>query len=177
MDEVYEPREDSHLLEKYVKRLAKGSVLEIGIGSGIQTAAALARADSVLGVDINQKAIEFCKDKIKSEKARFLKSDLFSNVSGKFDTIIFNAPYLPDDEECKDVALDGGKQGHEIIGKFLAEAKNFLAKDGIILLVFSSFTNKNEVDRLISENNFRHEELERIHISFEDIYCYKISRV
>jgi release factor glutamine methyltransferase len=174
MEEVYEPREDSHLLEKYVRKLAKGRVLEIGIGSGIQIKAALAGADSVLGVDINQKAVDLCKDKIKSKKVTFLRSDLFSNVSGKFDIIIFNAPYLPDDEASKDVALDGGKEGHEIIGRFLAEAKNFLKKDGIILLVFSSFTNKGEVDRLIAENNFKREELERIHISFEDIYCYRI---
>jgi pyruvate dehydrogenase E1 component alpha subunit len=41
---VYEPREDSLLLEKYVKKFAKGIVLDIGTGSGIQAKAAAERA-------------------------------------------------------------------------------------------------------------------------------------
>jgi release factor glutamine methyltransferase len=194
-NEVYEPREDSLLLEKYVKKFAKGIVLDIGTGSGIQAKAAAEKADFVIGVDINQKALDFC-NRFKSDKMLFLKSDMFSffekrriiprdgsfdisdivnNHFNKFDTIIFNPPYLPDDEHCKDVALDGGKKGYEIIERFLSKAKRFLAEDGLILLIFSSFTDKEKIDVLIQKNGFRAEELERVHISFEDIYCYKIT--
>ncbi|MFH1474164.1 MAG: HemK2/MTQ2 family protein methyltransferase [Candidatus Aenigmatarchaeota archaeon] len=168
---IYQPAEDSFLLEKYVKKLARGKVLDMGTGSGIQAKAALERTDSVTAVDINPEVIEHCKS---IKNVEFIQSDLFSSVTGKFDTIIFNAPYLPE-EGPKDPALDGGKKGHETIERFLSQVKEFLSKDGIILLVFSSFTNKEKVDHLIVENGFRFEELERIHFSFENIYCYKIT--
>jgi release factor glutamine methyltransferase len=167
MSNIYQPREDSYLLEKYVKKLARGRVLDMGTGSGIQARAALENAESVTAVDINSEAI------IKNNKITFLISDLFSNVKGKFDTIIFNAPYLPSEGE-RDPALDGGKEGHETIERFLTQAKEFLAGDGIILLVFSSLTNKDKVDRIIKENGYSFELLEKVHISFEDIYCYKL---
>lgn len=175
-NEVYEPREDSLLLEKHVKKLARGNVLDTGTGSGIQAKAAAAKADSVTAVDISQKAIDFCRKNIKSDKIKFIKSDLFSSLDNlKFDTIIFNPQYLPE-EKCEDVALDGGKMGYEIIERFLGKAKEFLVDDGIILIVFSSLTGKEKVDEMIIKNGFEPEELERIHISFEDIYCYKIIR-
>jgi release factor glutamine methyltransferase len=96
-------------------------------------------------------------------------------VWNKFDTIIFNPPYLPDDEMDKDIALDGGKFGHEIIERFLSEAKKYLNANGIILIIFSSKTGKEQVDSLIEKNGFKSEELEKIHVFFEDIYCYKLA--
>ena len=178
IDKIYEPAEDSFLLQKYVGKFSKGLVLDIGTGSGIQAKAAAEKADFVIGIDINQKAIDFCNKHLKSSKILFLKSDMFSffeNKHNKFDTIIFNPPYLPEDKKYKDAALDGGKRGYEIIEKFLKAAGKFLADDGTILLVFSSFTDKEKIDKLIKSNHLKSEELERIHISFEDIYCYKIT--
>jgi release factor glutamine methyltransferase len=179
MTKIYEPKEDSFLLEKYVKKFAKGFVLDIGTGSGIEAKAASEKSSLVLGIDINEEAIEFCNKHLGSDKMIFLKSDLFSffekSRSKRFDTIIFNPPYLPEDEKDKDIALDGGKEGCEIIERFLSKAKKFLAENGLILLTFSSLTNKEKVDELIRENGFDAEELERIHVSFEDIYCYKIT--
>ncbi|MCG2791388.1 MAG: DUF2431 domain-containing protein [Actinomycetia bacterium] len=197
MDEFYEPREDSFLLEKYVKKYAKGIVLDMGTGSGIQAKAASKKADFVIAIDINQKALEHCNKALKSDKILCLKSDLFyffekkfivfdgkfkgfrdiEDKKNTFDTIIFNAPYLPEDEKDKDAALDGGKEGYEIIERFLSEAEKYLAEDGNILLIFSSFTNKEKVDSLILKNKFMFEELEKKHIFFEDIYCYKIQKL
>ncbi len=195
IDEVYEPQEDSYLLEKYVSKLAKGMVLDIGTGSGIQALAASKVADFVVAVDINQKALEYCNNSLRSDKILCLKSDLFSffeskiinfrdgkfkgisdrkESGNKFDTIIFNAPYLPEDENDKNLALDGGKGGYEIIERFFDGAKNFLSDDGIILLIFSSFTCKEKVDSIISEKDYNFEMLEKIHVFFEDIFCYKI---
>jgi release factor glutamine methyltransferase len=73
-----------------VRKLAKGRVLDVGTGSGIQALSA-ERAESVLGVDIDEDVIARCK-RLETGRVRFAVSDLFSNVSGKFDTIIFNAP-------------------------------------------------------------------------------------
>ena len=52
---IYEPREDSYLLQKYVKKYSKGKYfLDIGSGSGIQAKTAIkAKAKSVLATDIN----------------------------------------------------------------------------------------------------------------------------
>ena len=68
------------------------------------------------------------------------QSNLFKNLDEKFDTIIFNPPYLPSDPKLKDLTLDGGKKGYELIQKFLKQAKKHLEKKGIILLLFSPFT-------------------------------------
>ena len=78
MEGIYKPREDSFLLEKYVKKYAKGIVLDLGTGSGIQAKAASSKADFVIAVDINQKALEHCSKDLKSDKILCLKSDLFS---------------------------------------------------------------------------------------------------
>jgi release factor glutamine methyltransferase len=177
MNEIYEPEADSFLLEKYVKKFAKGHVLDIGTGSGIQAKAAALKADSVIAIDINQKAIDYCKEHIKAKNIEFIHSDLFSAIhEGTYDFIIFNAPYLPSDPRDPDLALDGGKEGYEIIERFLSQVKKYLDYEGIILLIFSSKTNKEKVDVLIKNNNFQFELLEKIHIFFEDIYCYKITR-
>ena len=61
------------------------------------------------------------------------QSNLFKNLDEKFDTIIFNPPYLPSDPKLKDLTLDGGKKGYELIQKFLKQAKKYLEKNGIIL--------------------------------------------
>ena len=173
--QIYQPREDSFLLEKYVKKLAHGHVLDMGTGSGIQANAALKKAETVTAIDINPTVISKCKTNIKN--ITFIRSDLFSSLGSKrkFDTIIFNAPYLPE-EGARDPALDGGKRGHETIERFLKQAKDHLEQDGIILLVFSSLTNKEKVDELIKNNGYQYELLEKIHVSFEDIFCYRITR-
>ena len=90
---IYEPAEDSFLLAEEVKRYCKGKkFLDMGAGSGIQSQTAMKnKAKSALGVDINEES------SLIFEKMRipFILSDLFSNVKGKFDLIVFNPPYFP----------------------------------------------------------------------------------
>ena len=47
-------------------------------------------------------------------------SDLFENVHGKYDTIIFNPPYLPVERESPQ--WSGGKDGFAVTGRFLETA-------------------------------------------------------
>jgi release factor glutamine methyltransferase len=168
---IYEPEEDSYLLEKYVKKYAKGKVLDVGTGSGIQALVALENTKDVLAVDINPEAVDFVKKKGVNAKI----SDLFSNVEGKFDVIIFNPPYLPEDseedEESKKITT-GGKKGHEILEKFLKEAKEHLNENGMILIVVSSLTG--DVQSLFKKYKYRFECLEIEKMFFEQLYVYLI---
>ena len=175
---IYDPQEDSTMLEASVRQYAKGQVLDIGTGSGIQAIAAAQNngVKSVLATDIQKGVIDYCKKNIQNHKIKFLQSDLFKNVKGKFDTIIFNPPYLPQELKLKDLTLEGGKKGYEVIEKFLDEANNFLNSNGIILLVFSSLTRKEKVEELIEKHLLDFQELEKTHIFFEDIYVYLLRK-
>lgn len=184
--EIYEPAEDSFLLQKYIGKYAKGVVLDIGTGTGIlaEEAASSKRVVKVFGVDINEEAIKYCIIRQKSKKITFAMSDLFRlfqrdrrYMGTKFDAIIFNPPYLPADKKTEDIALDGGKKGYELICKFLHESKKFLKPRGKILIVFSSLTGKEKLDNFLIDNHWKFKELEKKHIFFEDLYIYLIENI
>ncbi|MBW2974713.1 methyltransferase [Candidatus Woesearchaeota archaeon] len=182
---MYEPAEDSFLLKKHIRKHAKGIVLDIGTGTGIlaEEAAGSKKAVKVFGVDLNEEAVKYCIINQKSRKIVFAVSDLFSlfkldrRYKGmKFDTIIFNPPYLPDDKRVKDLALDGGKKGYELICRFLNESERFLKPRGKILLLFSSLTGKEKLDKFLTKNKWKFTELEKEHIFFEDLFVYMVER-
>jgi HemK-related putative methylase len=184
---IYEPAEDSFLIQKEVKRLAKGRVLDMGVGSGIlaETALKLKKVKSVLGADIKKDVIEHCKASIKSRKAKFLVSDLFAKIpkpktaSQRFDTIIFNPPYLPEQEgELWELQtnLSGGKHGYEVIGRFLDSVNDYLQPDGIIILLFSTITGKMKVEELITQRMMDYTALNKQAIAYEQLHVYKITK-
>ena len=126
---IYEPAEDTYLMKEVLKKnfsLKDKKVLEIGFGSGyILEFLKDNRFKNLIGVDINPEAVNAGKNKNLS----VFESDLFSNIEGKFDCIIFNPPYLPEDQledEESSVATTGGKIGSEITNRFLKNAKSHL---------------------------------------------------
>ena len=176
----YEPREDSYLILKHIKEYAKGNILDMGTGSGILAEEAAKYADDVMGADINDYAVKKAQEKYKNVK--FVCSNLFSYFKKnpeKFDLIIFNPPYLPEDkDEPEDIKLmtTGGKYGYEIIERFLSQAKDYLKKDGKILILFSSLTNKNKVNEILTKNNYVYKEIDKLKLHFEELYVYLINQ-
>ena len=171
MEDVYRPAEDSYLLAKHVESLVSGSVLDMGTGSGIQavTAAMKHAVESVLAIDINPAALREAKKRAESarvsEKLSFVLSDLFNEVRGRFDWIIFNSPYLPSDGEADEHAWAGGAG---LIEHFLTEAQGHLEPGGSILLIYSSLS---EPDL----SGFDVDLLEEIGLFFEKLYCVRLS--
>ncbi len=168
---VYEPREDSFLLQKYVKIYAKGKVLDLGSGSGIQALAALQYTKDVLASDIDEETVSGLKKK----GIKAVKSDLFENIKDRFDLIMFNPPYLPTiEKEDKELskAISGGKKGYELIERFFKEAKSHLIDKGKILIVCSSLTGN--VEGLFKKYNYKFRRLEEQSFFVEKIFIYEI---
>lgn len=176
---IYPPGEDSYLLQKSVRVHAFGRVLDIGTGSGVQaiTASENQKVMEVVAVDINPEAIAELKKKIKNNKKIKTKlSNLFSGLTGKFDTLIFNPPYLPTDKDYPDLALDGGKHGWEISERFFSDVNQYLNPNGIILFLFSTLTNKNKIEELIAKNLLEFKELGKEKLAFEELFVYLIKK-
>ncbi len=173
----YRPREDSYLLEEQVIKFSKGKkVLDVGSGSGIQAESALlAGAKSVLAVDIDDESVK----SLRKKGLRAVKSDLFSNVKGKFDLIIFNPPYLPH-EEKEDLESSrqtaGGKRGDEIILRFFRDVGRHLNYSGIILIVLSSLTPKDKILGILKEKEFAREILGEKKFFMEKLEVWKIEK-
>jgi len=180
----YEPQEDTYLLLKNAKKYAKGDVLEMGTGIGLIAIEAGRYAKNVLAVDINTKAIAAAKKNAKGiPNIKFRTSNLFSKFkkTEKFDLMIFNPPYLPapnlpEEQFAKDIALDGGRHGYEILGKFLDTAVPFLKKDGKILVIFSKLTKPEKVKEFIFKNCLTYKEIDSVKIPFEELYVWLIEK-
>jgi release factor glutamine methyltransferase len=155
---VYVPAEDSYLMSRILKEkipsiLEKNSnlkFLEIGAGSGIhlQTVYNLGiKKENIYSSDINKSAVSHCN----LLGFNCIYSDLFENIEGKYNMIIFNPPYLPkDSRESKSSRLNttAGKKGNEIILKFLEQAKDYLEKNGEIFLITSSLSEDINFEKL-----------------------------
>ncbi|MBM3247507.1 DUF2431 domain-containing protein [Candidatus Pacearchaeota archaeon] len=184
---IYSPAEDSWLLEKevknYIKKLNKKEkqeikVLDMGSGSGIQAKAVINSGinnNQVFCADINPEAIKY----LENQGLKAIKSNLFSNLnkkSDKFDLIIFNAPYLPEDkQEPKDskLATTAGKQGYELILEFLKQAKPRLAKQGSILLLFSNLSKPSTILEQAKTLGYKAKKLAEQNLFFEKLFVYE----
>ena len=171
--DVYEPSEDSYFLIDCLKEIVKNrkfeKVLEIGCGSGIISFSIAKFVGNIVAADINPKAIELAekrKQELGIENIRFCVSDLFSGIKGKFDLIFFNPPYLPGKEE---ISYSGGKNGEEIIVRFLKNVRNYLNSKGIAIILLSSFNNVKKL-----EKRFKLKLIKRKKLWFEELYCYLV---
>ena len=181
---VYEPAEDTFLLIDNLQ-LKKGiNVLEIGCGTGLVSLFASLNSNSVTCVDIKKYALDCCSNNIllnKKENMKVIYSNLFSAFNDeKFDLILFNTPYLPvEDNELEDeysLSWDGGKDGREVIDKFINKVGDYLTSNGTVQLVQSSLSNCQASLDLLKENGFSNLNTTSIHIFFEDIILISASR-
>jgi release factor glutamine methyltransferase len=138
---VYSPAEDTFLMVDALSTLSlRGKeVLDLGTGSGVLGLFCAERGANVTVVDIEDSALETaigaaCKLKLTIKAA---KSDIFSNVAGRFDVVLFNPPYLPS-SEVRDRTVDGGVEGKKLIDRFLKELPAHLDPSGFALLLVSS---------------------------------------
>lgn len=146
------PRPETELLaELAVKTAQEGNkLLDLCTGSGciaVSVAKQLAgKGVSVTAADISAPALEVAKENaaLNGAEVKFVESDLFSAVKGKFDVIVCNPPYVKRGDipalqrEVKDFeplsALDGGEDGLDFYRRLAAEAPKHLVRGGTLLM-------------------------------------------
>jgi release factor glutamine methyltransferase len=154
LEEVYEPAEDSFLFADNLSVRDGSIVVDIGTGCGILGIIAAEKAAKVLALDVNPYAVQCAKENAKTngvaDKMFFVQGDMFTpmKVRGEFDSILFNAPYLPSEgnegDSWTERAWAGGVSGRDLIDNFISEAPKYLKLGGEILLMQSSLSNVEE---------------------------------
>jgi ribosomal protein L3 glutamine methyltransferase len=124
-------------------------VLDLCTGSGcIGITLALLNNDLKVDlVDISAEALEVAQMNILNydlnQRVKCIQSDLFSNIKKKYDLVISNPPYvstldyLNSEAEFKSepkLALEAGEDGLDIIKIILAQAKQYLNPNGVLIV-------------------------------------------
>lgn len=143
--------ETEYLCDLLIKKYGKtppARVLDMATGSGcIGLTLATAWPDSqVMLADISEEALDLARlnaSRLGLDRVQIFRSDLFEKISGPFELIVSNLPYIPSGEipslsrEVRRdpvLALDGGADGLDIVRRFLADAPVQLAAGGLVAL-------------------------------------------
>lgn len=175
--QVYSPEADTYLLlDAILQEIVPGErILEVGAGSGY-IASRIPGRGQVLATDLNPFAVREAKA-VGLEVAR---ADLLDGIRGPFDLVIFNPPYLPTSEEERiddwlERALDGGKDGRDVISRFAGQVYRVLAPGGRVLILVSSLTGIPEVIALFEESGFQVRIVASRNVFGEDLVVLKCS--
>ena len=173
--DVLSPRmETEELIYKvleYIKKSKKNSfrILDLCTGSGIIAITLkkeiVEKYTEIVASDISEKALSIAIENANNNNANitFIKSDLFDNISGKFDLIISNPPYISYKDKIiiKDsvlnydphLALFAEEDGIYFYRKIIENAVHYLSKDGVIFFEIG-YDQKEKIFELGKINNF-----------------------
>lgn len=171
---IYAPSDDSFLLAESVRHYSGGNALEIGVGSGIILEALEHHFESTAGTDIDREALRSCRGKSKAHLVCCDAASAFAPV-GKFDLIVSNPPYLPDDKAV-DRTLHGGPSGIEATVHFLDSALPLLAPGGKVLFIVSSLADPFALDAIIASRHLAKKVIKEKKLFFETLSVVELAR-
>lgn len=151
--EVYPPSEDSLLLIESLDISEGEKVLEIGCGSGIVSINCALSGAIVTCGDVNPRAVALTRRNAETNSAKLtvVETDVYSGIDGRFDTIVFNLPYLPvEDEGELAKAWSGGPDGMGPLPELLKGAPDHLTPGGRAVVVVSSLMDQKALSGLLA---------------------------
>ncbi len=170
LESVYCPSDDTFLLIDALEVMPGDRALEIGCGSGLVSLHLAKAGAEVTAVDVNYEAAICAKAAagLNDLRLKVIRSDLFQNVHGCFDLIVFNPPYLRGEgTDVSDLAWAGGRTGTETLGRFLEQAPEHLNLGGRIVVIVSSDMEKVPLKEILDP--FLVRELRAQHLFFEEL--------
>ena len=180
--DVLDPRPDTEvLIETALARLPPDKpsrLLDLGTGSGIIAVTLLAERPLAEGVavDLSETAIEVARQNAKAHKVddrlQFITASWFEAVTGRFDAILSNPPYIETDivptleEEVRNfdphLALIGGYDGLDCYRAIASAACDHLKPEGFVAVEIG-VGQENDIASIFAANHFyinsRHRDL------------------
>lgn len=177
---VLAPRQDSEMLVdtalKYIHNNNYKTALDLCTGSGCLAISVKKNCDiDMLATDISKRALNIAETNAEKNNVdvKFLLSDMFESVEGKFDIIISNPPYIATDDiadlddEVKycdpRLALDGGDLGLNYYNIIHDNLRKYLNDNGVLVMEIG------EDQRFMIESLFNDFELVEVVKDYNDI--------
>lgn len=170
-EHVLIPRQDTEVLvEEVMRHLHDGfRILDMCTGSGCILLSLLHYSNDCAGVgaDISGEALEVARHNalgLEEKNARFVQSDLFENVEGRFEMIVSNPPYIRSDviptleEEVRlhepVIALDGREDGLYFYRRIIEGSREHLCGGGQLFFEIG-YDQREAVVSLMEEAGFK----------------------
>ena len=169
-ENVLDPRGDTETLIELILDCKFENMLELGTGSGAIAITVLAERPEVtcVATDISEYAIKTASTNSKrhgvESRLKLLHSNWFEKISGSFDVIVSNPPYISSEEYAQlsaevvkydpKISLTLGGDGLEAYREILSQALEKLSKNGHIFLEIG-YTQANAVGHLFREAGFQ----------------------
>ena len=169
-ENVLDPRGDTETLIELILDCKFENMLELGTGSGAIAITVLAERPEVtcVATDISEYALKTASTNSKrhgvESRLKLLHSNWFEKISGSFDVIVSNPPYISSEEYAQlsaevvkydpKISLTLGGDGLEAYREILSQALEKLSKNGHIFLEIG-YTQANAVGHLFREAGFQ----------------------
>ena len=169
-ENVLDPRGDTETLIELILACKFENMLELGTGSGAIAITVLAERPEVtcVATDISEYALKTASANSKrhgvESRLKLLHSNWFEKISGSFDVIVSNPPYISSEEYAQlsaevvkydpKISLTLGGDGLEAYREILSQALEKLSKNGHIFLEIG-YTQANAVGHLFREAGFQ----------------------
>lgn len=193
---IYEPDEDTFLiwdcLQAEIAQKVSGkprsavpnilsacSLLDVGAGSGyLGLEAGKVGIGKITFVDINPESVNYIRNIVETEELFYsvVESDLFEKIEDTFDYIVFNTPYLPNEEgdDPNTVSLNGGPIGNEVAIRFVKALPEHLNVGGVAFLLTSSLSKPEIIEREAKNRGFSCNLVAKKKLFFEELIVYKL---
>ena len=169
-ENVLDPRGDTETLIELILDCKFENMLELGTGSGAIAITVLAERPEVtcVATEISEYALKTASKNSKrhgvESRLKLLHSNWFEKISGSFDVIVSNPPYISSEEYAQlsaevvkydpKISLTLGGDGLEAYREILSRALEKLSKNGHIFLEIG-YTQANAVGHLFREAGFQ----------------------
>ncbi|MGK5550302.1 methyltransferase [Actinomadura kijaniata] len=139
-------------------------VLDMGTGCGVNAVIAATRAAEVLAVDINPHSMRTTRDNAVrngvGDRVQVRESDVFDNVDGVFDVIVFNPPFRWFAPRTMLEAATAD-ENYTALTRFFRQARRYLSDNGRMIIFFGSAGDLDYLHQLIDTEGFHREVVSR----------------